>query len=427
MQKILAVKGMNDLLPGDSALWESFEDTTREVLALYGYQLMRAPVVESTPLFVRGIGEVTDVVEKEMYSFTDKLNGDSLTLRPEFTAGLVRAVIEHNLLHEGGKRVWSMGPVFRHERPQRGRYRQFHQLDVEAFGYGNPEVDAEVILLAARILKALGLTGVELQLNSIGDMADRAKHREALIAYLQANEAVLDEEAKRRMLTNPMRVLDSKNPAMQAMLSKAPLMLDYLGEEARSHFEGVQAALKAADQAFVINPRIVRGLDYYNRTVFEFVTTELGSQGTVCGGGRYDGLIETMGGKPAPSIGWGMGMERVIELMRIARAGEAVRPQAQVYLMVQSAALNLEAPRIAEALRAAGVSVLMHGISASLKSQFKKADASGAAFGVILADQEWAEGKLVLKDLRQAGGEQQLTVSLEGFAEEIAKRVLAYN
>jgi histidyl-tRNA synthetase len=401
--KLTGVKGMNDILPPESALWEEFEAAVRRVVGLYGYQSMRAPVVEHTPLFVRGIGEVTDVVEKEMYSFTDKLNGDPLTLRPEFTAGLVRAVVEHNLLYEGGKRIWCMGPVFRHERPQRGRYRQFHQVDVEAFGFAGPDVDAEVIALAARLLRELGITDIELQINSIGQGEERARHRADLIAYFEGHSALLDDEAKRRLHTNPMRILDTKNPAMQAMVAQAPQMLSYLGDESRAHFEGLQALLTRLGFAFTINPRLVRGLDYYNRTVFEFVTTRLGAQGTVCGGGRYDGLIETMGGKPNPGIGWGMGVERVIELMKENRAGQAAAPQARVYVMVQSESLRTEAIALAETLRSGGVPCLLHAGAASLKSQFKKADASGAPFGLVLAEAEWAAGQVVLKHLRADG------------------------
>lgn len=399
--KLSAVKGMNDILPGESALWEFFEAKVREVVAAYGYQNMRAPVVEPTALFVRGIGEVTDIVEKEMYSFEDRLNGEQLTLRPEFTAGLVRAVNEHNLLYEGPKRVWCMGPVFRHEKPQRGRYRQFHQVDVEAFGLGTPDVDAEVIAMAARLLKSLGLRNIELQINSIGQPDERRAHRAALIEYFEKHAALLDEDSKRRLHTNPLRILDNtKNPAMQEMLNTAPRISEFASKESISHYDSVKSILSSLGFTYTENPRLVRGMDYYNLTVFEFVTTELGSQGTVCGGGRYDYLIEQLGGKPAPGIGWGLGIERVLELMKtqgVAVAGAA----ADVFVIVQSEALRSEAIKLCERLRDSGLRVLMHAGAASMKSQFKKADASGARCGVIVAEEEWAKQQVVLKQLRQ--------------------------
>ena len=327
---IRAVKGMNDIFPASvprkasetlptSNMWQWFEATARSVLQRYGYQNLLAPVVEPTALFVRGIGEVTDIVEKEMYSFADAMNGDRLTLRPEHTAGIVRAIIEHNALYNGPLRLWAMGPVFRHEKPQKGRYRQFNQLDVEALGFSGPDVDAEQILLTRTLLRELGLKEgehVRLEINSLGQPAERAAHRAALVAYFEANAALLDEDSKRRLGTNPLRILDSKNPAMQAMIDAAPRLMDFLGPETMAHFDGVRAVLEGVGLEYRVNTRLVRGLDYYNLTVFEWVTDQLGSQGTVCGGGRYDGLIEQLGGKPAPAVGWGLGIERLLLLLQ---------------------------------------------------------------------------------------------------------------
>ena len=315
-EKLVAVKGMNDILPPDSARWEWLEEKVRTLMARYAYRNIRTPIVEPTPLFVRGLGEVTDIVEKEMYSFEDKLNGEALTLRPENTAGVVRAVAEHSMLYEGGKRLYYMGPMFRHERPQRGRYRQFHQIGAEALGFPGAEVDAELILLADALWKELGLKDVSLELNSLGQPDERKLHRAALIAYFEAHSDLLDEEAKRRLRSNPLRLLDSKNPAMQTMLESAPKLMDFLGEASLKHFNSVKAMLDANGVAYRINPRLVRGMDYYNLTVFEFVTQSLGSQGTICGGGRYDYLIEQIGGKPAPAVGWALGVERVLELIK---------------------------------------------------------------------------------------------------------------
>jgi histidyl-tRNA synthetase len=400
LPKLSAVKGMNDILPSESALWEHFEATVRRVMSAYGYQNMRAPVVEPTALFVRGIGEVTDIVEKEMYSFEDKLNGEQLTLRPEFTAGLVRAVNEHNLLYEGPKRVWCHGPVFRHEKPQRGRYRQFHQVDVEAFGMAGPDVDAEVIAMAGRLLRELGLRNIELQINCIGQPEDRKLHRAALIEYFEKHVELLDEDSKRRLHTNPLRILDSKNPRMLEMLDTAPRLTEYLGDYARNHYDNVQSMLSALGYAFTLNPKLVRGLDYYNLTVFEFVTTELGSQGTVCGGGRYDYLIEQLGGKAAPGIGWGLGIERILDLMK-TQGVVAADHATDIYVVVQSESLRAQAMKLAEELRDAGHSVLLHAGAASMKNQFKKADASGAKIALVVAEQEWADAQIVVKYLRQ--------------------------
>ena len=316
VQKIAGVKGMNDLLPADAPLWEHFDNAVRSMLRAYGYQQIRTPIIEQTQLFVRGIGEVTDIVEKEMYSFTDALNGEQLTMRPEGTAAAVRAVIEHNLLYDGPKRLWYTGPMFRHERPQRGRYRQFHQIGVETFGFDGPDIDAEVILLSARLWQELGLMEhVTLELNSLGSSEARAAYRDTLVAYFEQHHDVLDEDSKRRLTSNPLRILDSKNPAMAEMLDAAPQLMDHLDSESREHFEQLTRMLEAAGIPYVINPRLVRGLDYYCRTVFEWTTTALGSQGTVCAGGRYDGLVEQLGGKPTPAVGFAMGIERLILLL----------------------------------------------------------------------------------------------------------------
>ncbi|MCP1633652.1 histidyl-tRNA synthetase [Kerstersia gyiorum] len=347
---------------------------------------MHTPILEQTRLFTRGIGEVTDIVEKEMYTFTDGLNGDSLTLRPEMTAGVVRAAIEHNLLYDRPQRVYSLGPVFRHERPQRGRYRQFHQIDVEALGFAGPDVDAELIVMLARLWKILGLQGMRLELNSLGAPAERAAHRDALIKHLEQHKDILDEDGLRRMYTNPLRVLDTKNPAMQEMANAAPKLFDFLGEESRAHFDGVVARLEDAGIAYTLNPRMVRGLDYYNGTVFEWITDQLGAQGTVCGGGRYDGLISLLGGKPTPAIGFAIGMERLLDLWE--QGGLAPQPECDIYVVHQGDEAQRSAARIAETLRDAGLSVIVHAGAAGFKAQFKRADASGARAAVILGEEE---------------------------------------
>jgi histidyl-tRNA synthetase len=403
-EKLVAVKGMNDILPPDSARWEWLEEKVRTLMARYAYRNIRTPIVEPTPLFVRGLGEVTDIVEKEMYSFEDKLNGEALTLRPENTAGVVRAVAEHSMLYEGGKRLYYMGPMFRHERPQRGRYRQFHQIGAEALGFPGAEVDAELILLADALWKELGLTDVQLELNSLGQPDERKLHRAALIAYFEANTELLDEEAKRRLHSNPLRLLDSKNPAMQAMLEAAPKLMDFLGETSLKHFESVKAMLDANGVAYRINPRLVRGMDYYNLTVFEFVTQSLGSQGTICGGGRYDYLIEQIGGKPAPAVGWALGVERVLELIK-AQGRDVPMPVPDAYAVIPEATALPAALKVLQLLRQAGVSVQMHaGVSldgmGSMKSQFKKADASGARFALIFGNTELEQGCVAVKPLR---------------------------
>lgn len=397
-KKLAAIRGMNDALPDTSGRWEQLEQIVREWLQSYGYCNMRTPVLEHTRLFTRGIGEVTDIVEKEMYTFVDTLNGESLTLRPEFTAGMVRATIEHNLLYERARRVYAMGPVFRHERPQRGRYRQFHQIDVEALGFAGPDVDAEQILMLARLWKLLGLSDIRLEINSLGAGAERAAHREALVAYLETHKDILDEDGRRRMYTNPLRVLDTKNPVLQEMAAQAPRLLDFLGEESRAHFDGLKTRLDDAGIAYRVNPRMVRGLDYYNLTVFEWVTDRLGAQGTVCGGGRYDGLIELLGGKPAPAVGFAIGMERLLDLCEQSGASQR-QAECDVYVLHQGEPAARMALRLGENLRDVGLRVIVHGAAAGFKSQMKRADASGAAHAVILGDNELAAGAATVKTL----------------------------
>ena len=404
-QPLQAVKGMNDILPPESARWEWLEAKMRSVLQRYGYQNVRTPVVEPTALFVRGIGEVTDIVEKEMYAFEDKMNGDQLALRPEGTAGVVRAMIEHSFLREGGKRLYYFGQMFRHERPQKGRYSQFHQMGIEALGFAGPDVDAEVILLARTLWRELGLVegrDVVLEINCLGQSDERKAHREALIAYLEQHQDLLDEEAKRRMYSNPLRVLDTKNPAMQAMAEAAPKLLDFLGEASLAHFNGVKALLDAVGLQYRINPRLVRGLDYYNLTVFEWVTDKLGAQGTICAGGRYDGLIEQLGGKSTPAVGFGLGLERLLLLLETLGT-EMDLPVPDAYAIVPSAQGLGQVMQTLEALRAAGVSVVLHPGQGSMKSQFKKADASGARLALIFGEDELARGEVGLKPLREEG------------------------
>lgn len=420
--KIAAVRGMNDLLPGDAPLWEAFEARAIAVLRRYGYQQIRTPIVENTALFARGIGEVTDIVEKEMYSFTDSLNGEQLTLRPEATASVVRACIEHNLLYEGPRRLWYMGPMFRHERPQRGRYRQFHQVGAEALGFAGPDVDAEQILMLRRLWDALGIGPVRLEINSLGAADERARHRAALVAYFERHADALDGDARRRLHTNPLRILDSKNPALQPLVAGAPRILDYLGAGSLAHFERLQALLRAEGLAFAINPRLVRGLDYYNLTVYEWITDRLGAQGTICGGGRYDPLIEMLGGKPAPACGFAIGVERVIELLR--ETGQRPRAGCDVYVLHQGGATVAAALRAAETLRDAGLDVILHAGEASLKSQMKRADASGAAYAVIVGEAEAADGVAAVKALRAADASapfaQQRAVPLDALGAAVA-------
>lgn len=420
-QNIQSVRGMNDILPGESELWELFEETVRSWLKSYGYRPIRLPIVEPTPLFKRAIGEVTDIVEKEMYSFEDSLNGEQLTLRPEGTAGCVRALIQHNLAAQRPQRLYYMGQMFRHERPQKGRYRQFSQVGVESFGFAGPDIDAEQILMGARLWDDLGLDGIKLQINSLGQLDERAKYRAELVAYFEKYADVLDADAKRRLYTNPLRVLDSKNPAMQEMIAGAPRLMAHLGAESIAHFEGVQQVLRDVGLPYEINPRLVRGLDYYNLTVFEWVTDRLGAQGTVCAGGRYDGLVEQLGGKPTPACGFAMGVERLITLIRES-GGDPEPEGVDVYLVHQGEAATRMAPRVAEGLRDQGIDVVYHCGGGSFKSQMKKADASGAAFAVIIGDDEAAAGEVTLKPLRTADGEngnEQKRVSVDLVADEI--------
>ena len=407
--KLTAVKGMNDILPPESARWEWLEATVRELMVRYAYRNIRTPILEPTALFVRGLGEVTDIVEKEMYSFEDRLNGEQLTLRPENTAGVVRAVAEHALLYDGGKRLYYMGPMFRHERPQRGRYRQFHQIGAEALGFAGPDVDAELILLADALWKALGLTDIRLEINSLGQLDERRVHRAELIAHLEKHADVLDEDGRRRLHSNPLRILDTKNPAMQSVVESAPKLIDFLGDASLKHFEGLKAILDANGIAYRVNPRLVRGMDYYNLSVFEFITDRLGAQGTVCAGGRYDTLIEQIGGKPAPAVGWALGVERVLELVK--EQGVGFEPPApDVYAIVPDASAVPVALQTLQALRGAGICAQMHAATAdgqgSMKSQFKKADASGAHFALVFGADELAAGKVTVKALRDGAGEQ---------------------
>lgn len=418
-EKLTGVKGMNDVLPPDSAAVEWLESRVRSLMARYAYRNIRTPIVERTPLFVRGLGQVTDIVEKEMYSFEDRLNGDPLTLRPEATAGVVRAVVEHSMLYDGGKRLYYMGPMFRHERPQRGRYRQFDQIGAEALGFGGAEVDAELILLAVALWKDVGLTDVRLELNSLGQPQERAKHREALIAHFEKHADVLDEDAKRRLHSNPLRILDTKNPAMQSVVEAAPRPLDYLGEASLAHFNALKSILDANGVSYTVNPRLVRGMDYYNLTVFEFTTDRLGSQGTVCAGGRYDYLVEQLGGKPAPAVGWALGVDRVLELIKEQGLG-VVEPPLDAYAIVPDIATLPLVLQTLQSLRTAGVSIQMHTSTGegmgSMKSQIKRADASGARHALIFGADEISRNMLTVKSLRDGSGAQ-VTRSLADIAD----------
>jgi len=412
-----AVRGMNDVLPDEAALWERFEDAARTVFAQYGYRNLRVPIVESTPLFVRGIGDATDIVEHEMYTFEDKLNGESLTLRPEATAGIVRAAIEHSLTYGRPQRVWTGGPMFRHERPQKGRYRQFHQLDAEALGFAGPDVDAEQIVMLARLWSALGLAdGIRLTINSIGDPDERRAHRADLIAYFERHMDVLDDDARRRLHTNPLRILDSKNPHMQPMIHGAPNLLERLGAASRAHFDGLQQLLADRGIAFAIDTRLVRGLDYYNRTVFEWITDRLGAQGTVAGGGRYDGLFEQLGGKPTPACGFAIGIERMVLLLQEAGAVRGSAPLA--YVVHDGAEASRLAWRAGEVLRDAGCAVIVNAGGGSFKAQMKKADASGAHYALLIGADEAAADAVSVKPLREPG--EQRTVPFAGLRAALA-------
>jgi histidyl-tRNA synthetase len=412
--KLNAVKGMNDILPPASAQWEWLEAQVREVAARFAYRNIRTPILEHTALFVKGSGETTDIVEKEMYSFEDRLNGEQLTLRPENTPGVVRAAIEHNLTYDGGKRLYYMGPMFRHERPQRGRYRQFHQIGVEALGFAGPELDVEIMLMAQQLFDQLGFCGVRVEINSLGVATERQAHRAALITYFEQHLDQLDADAQRRLHRNPLRILDTKNPAMQALVQAAPQLLTFLGEASLTHFETVKTLLTACGVVWTVNPRLVRGLDYYSHTVFEFITDELGAQGTLCGGGRYDGLFEILGAKPTPAVGWGMGMERVLELLHV-QGGAMHAAVPDVFALIPNALALPQALVCIQTLRRCGLRVQMHGVGAdvalglgSMKSQFKKADNSGARFALIFGADELAQNCVTLKALRDGQGAQSL-------------------
>lgn len=399
-EAIRAVRGMNDILPDESGLWEFFENTIRTWLAAYGYRNLRTPIVEQTDLFVRSIGEVTDIVEKEMYSFVDQLNGERLTLRPEGTASCVRAVIEHNLLYSGPQRLYYSGPMFRHERPQKGRYRQFHQVGVEALGFAGPDIDAELIIMCARLWRLLGIQNVRLEISTLGSIESRAVYRTRLISYLEKFYDVLDEDARRRLQTNPLRILDSKNPAMREILAEAPHLFDDLDEDSLAHFNTLQQILRDQGVSFEINHRLVRGLDYYNRTVFEWITDQLGAQGTICAGGRYDGLIAQIGGKPAPACGFAMGIERILSLISETGAAD-MRTVPDIYIVHQGDIAAGFSWKVAESLRDAGFKIVLHSGGGNFKAQMKKADASGARFAAIIGDEEAATGQVSIKPLRE--------------------------
>ena len=407
--KIQAIRGMNDVLPDDAPLWEHFEDTARAVFRRYGYRNIRTPIVERTELFVRGVGAVTDIVEKEMYSFTDAMNGDALSLRPEGTAPTVRAALEHNLLYNGPQRLWYSGPLFRHERPQKGRYRQYHTFGAEVLGLPGPDVDIELLLMAHRLWKELGIPEVELQINTIGSADERRAFRQRLIEYFESHAAQLDEDATRRLHTNPLRILDSKNPAMQEMIEAAPRLIDALGPDSRANFEAVQGGLRAAGISYSVNPRLVRGLDYYNLTVFEWVSNRLGAQSAICSGGRYDGLFEQLGGKPTPGSGFGIGVERTLLLLEESKMRHRNLPDAYIAQSGEGAAPY--AMRTAELLRDGGLKVTLDCSGAGFKSQMKKADASGARWAVLIGSEEVAAQQVSVKDLRENAAQTRCTVA----------------
>lgn len=409
-EAIRAVRGMNDILPDESGLWEFFENTIRTWLAAYGYRNLRTPIVEQTDLFVRSIGEVTDIVEKEMYSFVDQLNGERLTLRPEGTASCVRAVIEHNLLYSGPQRLYYSGPMFRHERPQKGRYRQFHQVGVEALGFAGPDIDAELIIMCARLWRLLDIQNVRLEISTLGSIESRAVYRTRLISYLEKFYDVLDEDARRRLQTNPLRILDSKNPAMREILAEAPHLFDDLDEDSLAHFNTLQQILRDQGVSFEINHRLVRGLDYYNRTVFEWITDQLGAQGTICAGGRYDGLIAQIGGKPAPACGFAMGIERILSLISETGAAD-MRTVPDIYIVHQGDIAAGFSWKVAESLRDAGFKIVLHSGGGNFKAQMKKADASGARFAAIIGDEEAATGQVSIKPLRETADQVRMNLA----------------
>lgn len=411
-ETIQPIRGMNDVLPGDCAAWQALERAARETFAEYGYREIRLPVLERTELFKRSIGELTDIVEKEMYTFEDR-GGESITLRPEATAGVVRACISNGLLHNQRQKVWCSGPMFRYERPQKGRYRQFHQLDVEALGFPGPDVDAELILMSARLWRRLGLEGFTLHLNSLGTPQSRAAYRGRLVEYFRARESSLDEDSRRRLAGNPLRILDSKNPALQDLIAGAPSLADHLDEASALHFARLRRSLDAVGVAYVVNPRLVRGLDYYSRTVFEWVTTDLGAQDAVCSGGRYDGLVAQLGGDPVPAIGWALGQERIVELMRLkGRVGAEAAPH--VYLVLGGEAAEDAGIALAESLRdgVPGLRVETNCGAGSFKSQLKRADRSGASHAVILGDEELARGVASVKPLRAESAQREVALAM---------------
>ncbi|MEK6595327.1 MAG: histidine--tRNA ligase [Pseudomonadota bacterium] len=415
---VKAIRGMNDILPDESYRWEYFEQTVHKWLAAYGYRNIRTPIVEQTDLFIRSIGEVTDIVEKEMYTFIDHLNNDSLTLRPEGTASCVRAVIEHNLLYAGPQRLYYAGPMFRHERPQKGRYRQFHQVGVEALGYVGPDIDAELIVMCSRLWDLLGISGLRLEIGTLGNAESRALHRTRLIKYFEQHRDNLDEDSLRRLHTNPLRILDSKNPRMQGLIDNAPKLIDDLDEESCIHFESLQHILREQGINFEINLRLVRGLDYYNRSVFEWITDKLGAQGTVCAGGRYDGLMEQVGGKSAPACGFAMGIERLLALMQ--ECGENITPPApDIYIAHQGEEGADYAWKCAEFLRDEGLNIILHCGGGSFKSQMKKADATGASYALIIGDDEVKAQEVTLKPLRESI--EQASMKLSAVTELIKK------
>ncbi len=407
-KQIQAIRGMKDILPEQTPLWQYLEDRVRDVLGRYGYAEIRMPIVEMTELFKRSIGEVTDIVEKEMYTFEDR-NGDSLTLRPEGTAGCVRAGLENGLIFNQSQRLWYQGPMFRHERPQKGRYRQFHQIGVETFGLDGPDIDLELILITARLWKELGLEGLELQLNTLGTADERTRYRQILVDYFQSRYDELDEDSRRRLNGNPLRILDTKNPEMAAVVADAPTLMEHLGDESLAHFGSLREGLDAAGVACVLNPRLVRGLDYYSRTVFEWVTDRLGAQGTVCAGGRYDGLVEQLGGRPSSAVGFAMGLERLIALLEETDLAQRL-PGPDLYMIMMGDEAQRRGPQLAESLRDAlpALRLITHCGGGGFKSQFKKADKSNARYALVLGDDELARGEAGLKPLREAGEQQQI-------------------
>lgn len=415
-----AVRGMNDIIPPESERWEYLESILRPWLQSYGYRSIRTPILEQTALFRRAIGNATDIVEKEMYSFEDALNGEHLSLRPEATASTVRMAIEQNILHTGAQRLYYLGPMFRHERPQKGRYRQFHQVGVEALGFFGPDIDAELLLMCQRLWDKLGLADIRLELNSLGSPLERKAHRQALVEYFEINKSSLDQDSLRRLVGNPLRILDSKNPDMQELVSDAPKLIDYLGDESLRHFDEVQSILRNSGISYRVNPRLVRGLDYYNLTVFEWVTDKLGAQGTVCGGGRYDGLFEQLGGKSTPACGWAMGMERLLALVEEAgKSPEQAMPD--VYLVSQGEQARRHAFLAAEKMRDKGFNVVQHCGGGNFKSQIKKADTSGASLAVIIGEEEVAAGVVTIKPLRTEVT--QFQVSFEALGNSVAEQL----